>query len=199
MCDQCGEMEGLLISDNINLELIQKLVDDGKIDLYARNCNPNELSEYLDRGNHYTMNTYYHCKKCNKYYYVGFCLYGNPLIEEVDSQKILDDILRLEWGYVGTYFKNGLTMKDAKYALQHAAYIIAPVWSCLMDAFGDGTVISMLALTKTLKVLYQRVQKDGAIELKYPDGTEDQIINNETFDGIIQKYFSESVLHEIKR
>ena len=43
MCDQCGEMEGLLISDNINLELIQKLVDDGKIDMYAGKCNQNEL------------------------------------------------------------------------------------------------------------------------------------------------------------
>lgn len=49
-------------------------------------------------------------------------------------------------------------MKDAKYAVKHAAYIIAPVWSCFIDAFGYGTA-TMQALIGALKLLYEIIKK----------------------------------------
>jgi hypothetical protein len=61
-------------------------------------------------------------------------------------------------------------MKDAKYAVKHAAYFIAPVWSCLIDAFGYGTAAPMQALIGELKLLYE----------------------------IIKKYFSDFLLQEVK-
>ncbi len=90
-------------------------------------------------------------------------------------------------------------MKDAKYAAKHAAYIIAPVWSCFIDAFGYGTAAPMQALISALKLLYERIQKGAVVDLYYPAETQKQVINSRTFDEIIKKYFSDFLLKEIKR
>lgn len=105
MCDKCSDMEALAASKNINLVLIQKLIDDNKIELYAGNCYPNEIPKHMDIGRYYTIRTYYHCNKCDKFYFVGFCLYGNPIIKEVEKAEVIEAARRLEWGNIGSFFE----------------------------------------------------------------------------------------------
>lgn len=106
MCISCNNVERLVAENKIDLELVQKMIDDNILELYAGNCLPEEIPMYIDKGNHYTINTYYRCKACNKNYYIGFCLYGRPIIKEVESNELFKRISQLEWGYVGTYFSD---------------------------------------------------------------------------------------------
>ncbi len=198
MCEQCAEMEELAALKKIDLGLIQRLIDENKLDLYAGNCYPNEISKHMDIGRYYTINTYYHCSKCDKFFYVGFCLYGLPIIKEVDKDKAADGALRFEWGFTGSFFEKGISMGIARQVINHGDFINAPVWSCLIDAFNYGTATPVQALISTLKMLWKRMQKGQTVDLYFPAETQKQEINISTFDDIMKKYFSEFVLGEIK-
>jgi len=106
MCNKCCEMEVLVKNDEINLKLIEQLINNKSIELYAGNCFPNEISHYMDKGNHYTINMIFKCNYCNEYYYIGFCLYGRPIIKIIAKDDVQKRISGFEWGYVGTYFTN---------------------------------------------------------------------------------------------
>ncbi|HEY9160988.1 MAG TPA: hypothetical protein VIS94_07885 [Desulfomonilia bacterium] len=106
MCIDCSKMEQLVAENQINLNVVQQLLRENTIELHAGNCLPEEIEMYLDKGNHYTINTYYQCKVCKKYYYIGFCLYGSPIIKEIDKIEVDQGISRLEWGFVGVHFTN---------------------------------------------------------------------------------------------
>jgi hypothetical protein len=111
-CEKCKSMQELVADDKIDLNKIQELVDDNVIELYAGNCYPKELSNHMNEGKHYTMNTYYHCTECDSYYYLGFCLYGRPIIKKVNHGDAENSALRLEWGFVGTYFSQKVDMNN---------------------------------------------------------------------------------------
>lgn len=106
MCVSCNRMEQLVAKNDINLNVVQQLLTEDILELYAGNCLTEEIGMYMDKGNHYTINTYYQCKTCKKYYYIGFCLYGSPIIKELDKIEVDSRIQKLEWGFVGTYFLN---------------------------------------------------------------------------------------------
>lgn len=104
MCEYCKEMQRLVYEYDIDLVKIQELVDKNVLELYAANCYPKDMGHYMDEGKHYTINTYYHCSNCNRYFYLGFCLYGRPIIKEVNDSEIENRVSRIEWGFLGTYF-----------------------------------------------------------------------------------------------
>lgn len=103
-CENCKEMQRLVDEYKIDLEKIQELIDNNILELYGANCYPKEISYYMDRGNHYIIQGYYRCNRCNRYFYLGFCLYGNPILKEVSEEEAKRRSLLLEWGFVGSYF-----------------------------------------------------------------------------------------------
>lgn len=106
MCLNCNEMEKLVKKNKIDLKIIEELINNKSIELYAGNCFINEIDHYMEKGNHYTINTICRCNYCNEYYYIGFCLYGNPIIKVIDEDDVQKRASNLEWGYVGTHFAN---------------------------------------------------------------------------------------------
>ncbi|ROR29168.1 immunity protein 63 of polymorphic toxin system [Mobilisporobacter senegalensis] len=100
----CKGMQDLVDKKEIDLELIQSFVDSGYLKLYAANCMPKEINYWIDKGNHYTIETVYYCDKCGKYYYVGFCLYGRPIIKEITKEDALRQGKQMGWGCLGIYY-----------------------------------------------------------------------------------------------
>lgn len=198
-CESCNEMQRLVNEYIIDLEKIQELVDKNILELYAGNCYPKEISNHMDIGKHYTINTYYHCSKCSSYYYLAFCLYGRPIIKEVNKSEAENRALHLEWGFLGTYFKEDVKLDKINELFRTTSYITEPVWGSLIKTFNYGTATPMQALIKTLRILYERVRLGGTVDLYYPADGNKQVIKEETFDEVIRFYFDDFVLSEVKK
>lgn len=144
------------------------------------------------------MVTYYHCAICDRFYFVGFCLYGPPQIEEVSREKANNGALHLEWGHLGFYYQKTIPMDVIKRLFSETHYIIAPVWKSLLEVLNYGTAVPMQGLIASLKVLYEQVKSGYTIDLYYPAESKAQPINLQTFDQIVCCYFNDFVLEQVK-
>ena len=103
-CSSCQELH-TTVGKSPNDLMLQKMVDDKHLDLYAANCLPKDFAYWIDKGNHYTMIAILYCKKCRRYYFAGYCLYGSPIMKEITPEEANLYAARMEWGYIGSYFK----------------------------------------------------------------------------------------------
>lgn len=200
-CDGCKIIETMIDDRKINLNSIQKLVKENKLDLYASNCKANEIDYWINKGNHYTINTYYKCNECERYYFVGFCLYGTPIIKELSKDDVIDGALRIEWGFDGTYFQNGVSLPDIKtiYSKANRSELYGPAWKSLIETYNYGTATPMNALISVIKVFYKRVCNGGFLNIHFKENGMTKTLNKSSFDEIIKFYFGEIVLIESKK
>lgn len=110
-------MERLIRKNIIDLDLLQSLVDTRRLEIYAGNCQPCRVDYWIERGNHYTIQIIF-CSPSETYYYVGFCLYGQPIIKEISYQEAKIYSERIVWGYVGTSFKIKILFKQDEIRVQ---------------------------------------------------------------------------------
>lgn len=104
-CEACKVIGAMIAEKRIKEIVLQELVDMGELSLFAANCQPKDFGYWIEKGNHYTINACLKCSRCNKYYYVGFCLYGSPIMKEVAEADAYERAARLEWGYLGGYYE----------------------------------------------------------------------------------------------
>lgn len=103
-CINCSPTERMLMKKMPDNRLLQTLVDQERLTLYAGNCSPLEFDYWIENGNHYTMAACFSCPKCGRYFLAGYCLYGNPIFKEISRQTAKKWANSMEWGYVGTAF-----------------------------------------------------------------------------------------------
>lgn len=102
LCPACAPICGMIAAGAPDDAVLQRLLDEGRLQLYAANCQPKDFAYWMDRGSHYTMNAAFYCPHCGQYYYAGYCLYGRPVVKEYTPELARRLADRLEWGYLGT-------------------------------------------------------------------------------------------------
>ncbi len=109
-CPSCGplaeQMKGASGSYRQYNQLLQKLMElerQGVMELFAGDCPLEETGAVLYAEQHYTVCHYMRCRSCGALYFVGACIRGAPVFQQVEDIKNENLDTRL-WGRCGTYF-----------------------------------------------------------------------------------------------
>jgi len=111
VCNQCEIVKEMIEGPNQgdyigNLFELDVLVNKDVLELYAGDSPIEDVREHCEKEDRYTINHYFKCKKCGKYFFIGFCCRGGYIfrekinIENIDFNHIYDGKDKL-----GTYFK----------------------------------------------------------------------------------------------
>ncbi len=114
-CEKCSEIRKMIAerdavryserSLTINDCALQKMIDDGRMELFAGNCFPADFEKHYSTEDHYITSSVFKCKGCGKYYFAGYCVRGLPVLEEYSEGEALNFAKHMDWGYEGTFFE----------------------------------------------------------------------------------------------
>lgn len=113
MCSNCKIVEvlfGAAVSDPRSnyvpvYRFLEELIKQRRLEIYAGDCLFEDVLKVLDGEKHYTVSFYLECTRCNKMFFYGACIRGNPIyrrVENINKEKI-DSLL---WGKEGLYFRS---------------------------------------------------------------------------------------------
>ena len=168
MCDNCRIIETAFegaapdpIGNYMPLyRLLAELLRQKRIRVYAGDCRFESVPEILSSEKHDTVCFYLECESCHSIYFFGAFVHGVPSFRKV-SDVSSEQIGRLIWGRVGTYFHRTEstievdlsqvnTPEELQYLLKDALQM--PDWYGLnWDAFWDA-ITGLVALPDRLIV-----------------------------------------------
>jgi len=111
MCKTCDFIENVLVSARQDphynyvpvLKLMFEIERQKRVDLFAGDCLPDQLNNFLGDETHLTLCHYFKCSTCKRYFFVGFYIRGTPIFESSSNLKNVNLDKRI-WGKHGKYF-----------------------------------------------------------------------------------------------
>ena len=112
MCDKCYVLKELFKAAESNshynyiptLAFLKEMVRQGRLELFAGDCQLEETEKHLNEETHYTVCHYFRCKSCNQYFFIGACIRGTPIYKIIDNLKN-ENFSNMLWGHCGTLYE----------------------------------------------------------------------------------------------
>lgn len=112
MCEYCNIVKHMSEDYELDLDanpmkvysLLNGLVNNGRLTIYAGDCGFDEWGEVLDSEQHFSVCFYLKCPTCGEIYFFGTCIRGTPKLRVADSAD-LERIENLVWGRKGEFFE----------------------------------------------------------------------------------------------
>lgn len=87
-CENCKIVNELINGPSHGDYIGNIKIINGILELYASDYLIENILGHLDKQDRYSLNQYFRCNNCNRYYFIGICFYGLYIFKEKSSSEI---------------------------------------------------------------------------------------------------------------